>query len=137
MSSIDGVTARNNTKVYIEVNGKRVGRVQSFREDITNNVQVLDELGSAYAVELNKGITHYTFTIARFYCQRDVLEPLKLGQIFSLKVRDYGASSETLEYFKHCAIQSISRDFTVGQAVVAENATVVVAGKGLEAPQPN
>lgn len=135
--STDGVVVRNSTKVYIEVNGARVGRVQSVREDISNNVQVLDELGSAFAVELKKGITHYSFSVARFFCRSDAFERLKLGQIFSLSIIDSSNSDDTgagsreiLEYFERCSIATISRDYTVGQATVGENAQVVTIGQG-------
>lgn len=139
--SYDGIVARNSTKVYIEVNGSRVGRLQSVREDITNNIQVLDELGRAFAVELKKGITHYSFTIARFYARQDVFDSLKLGQIFALSIVDTAnvddtgqGQREVLEYFERCAITSISRDYTVGQAVVGENAQVVTIGQGVAVP---
>lgn len=140
--SSDALYARNATRIYLNVTlpgGKpqRVGRVQSMREDITNNVQVLDELGRAYAVELKKGITHYTFSIAKFYCRSDVFDSLKLGSIFGLSISDHNnaySAYSTLEYFSRCAITAISRDFTIGQAVVGENATVVTIGKGIEIP---
>lgn len=139
--SVDSIIARNNTGVVIVLNGQKVGRVQSIREDISNNVQVLSELGRAYAVELKKGITTYTFSIASFYCRSDVMDKLKLGEIFSLVIRDEKTvgsdgtgSPENLEYFERCAFQSVSRDYTVGQASVGQNAQVVVVGKGLTAP---
>lgn len=134
--SIDGITARNNTLVNLIMAGQRIGRVQQFREDINNNVQVLAELGNAYMVQFNKGITSYSFTIARFYCRADVFDELKLGAPFGLSVRDdgIGAGAETLEYFPSCSIASLSRDYTVGQASVGENATVVVIGKGVTSP---
>lgn len=138
MASVDSTTARQNVKVFLRVkkeNGtyQRVGRVQSFREDQTNNVQVLDELGSEFAVELAKGITHYTFSIARFYCRADVFDALKLGQTFALEINDQ-ATNELLEQFGQCAISAISRDYTVGQAVVAESVTVVAIGSGVQEP---
>lgn len=142
-SSIDAFAARNNTRVYILLNGERVGRVQSIREDIQNNVQVLSELGRAYAVELKKGITTYTFSIAKFYCRNDAMDSLKLGQIFSLAIRDVaatmedgsgGGAAEILEYFAACAITSISRDYTNGAASIGENASVVTIGKGVQIP---
>jgi hypothetical protein len=139
--SYDGIVSRNSTKVYIEVNGQRVGRLQSVREDITNNVQVLDELGRAFAVELKKGITHYSFSIARFYARSDVFDSLKLGQIFALSIVDTSSVDDTgagqrevLEYFERCSITTISRDYTVGQAVVGENAQVVTIGQGIAVP---
>lgn len=141
-ASIDNVLARNSTKVFIQINGARVGRVQQFSETINNNVQVLTELGRAYAAELKKGITTYSFSIARFYCHSDVLEPLKLGAIFSLLVRDAGdvaedglsGVGETLELFQQCAINTISREITNGQASIVENAQVVTIGKGITSP---
>lgn len=144
--SPDSIVSRNASKVYLAINGSPIGRVQSIRQDITNNVQVLDELGSQFAVELKKGITHYTFSIAKFFCRADAFEAIKLGQIFSLAVQDRsnvanflndplqqtaGGTEEQLEYFERCAITSISRDFTVGQAVVGLNASVVAIGQGL------
>lgn len=136
-SSIDNINARNNTRVFIVVDGARVGRVQSFREDITNNVQVLDELGRAFAVELKKGITHYAFNIARFYTRTDVFRSLKLGAVFGLQVQDHAQSAgttngafEVLESFTQCAINTISYDYTTGQATVGQNAAVVAIGRG-------
>jgi hypothetical protein len=143
-SSLDGVTTRSSTKVHLIINGSRVGRVQSLQQSTTNNVQVLSELGSQFAVELKKGITTYTFTIARFYTRKDAFEKLKLGQIFSLEITDdanvsdftndplvSGAGSMVvLELFQACSMTTVARDYTVGQAVVAENATVVTIGQG-------
>jgi hypothetical protein len=132
----DNIQARNSTKVFLKINGVRVGRVQSLRQDITNNVQVLNELGRSFAVELKKGITNYTFSIAKFYARADAFEAIKLGQVFSLAIIDYagvddgGGSEDTLEYFERCAIQTISRDYTIGAATVGENATVVAIGQG-------
>lgn len=135
--SIDGLYSRNSTRIVMQVtppsgHAFTVARVQSMREDITNNIQVLDELGSAYAVELKKGITHFTFNVAKFLTRSESFEPLKAGQIFSLNVHDLAASSgeKTIEFFKHCAINTISSSYSVGQAVVALNATIVVAGRG-------
>lgn len=134
--SIDGVTARNNTLIDILIDGARVGRVQSFREDVSNNVQVLAELGRAYMVELKKGITSYSFTISRFYTRSDVFDSLKKGKVFGLSVADQSVAGnvETLEHFDRCMIQSISSDYTVGQASVGQNATVVVVGQGVGTP---
>lgn len=144
-ASVDSVVARNNSKVYIVVNGAAVGRVQSISESIANNVQVLDELGSQFAVELKKGITHYTFQIARFYCRSDAFEAIKLGQVFSLEIHDRsnvasfsndplagGGAEEILEKFSRCAITSLTRDYSVGQASVGENASVVAIGQGAD-----
>lgn len=133
--SIDSVTSRNNTGVTIILNGLRVGRVQSFREDQANNVQVLAELGSAYMVEMQKGITVYTFQIARFLSRNDVFDALKNGAVFTLATRenitaaDGTPVAESLAYFGRCMIQSISRDYTVGQAAIGVNAQVVTVGK--------
>jgi hypothetical protein len=142
--SLDSITARSSTKVYLSVAGRRVARVQSLQQSITNNIQVLNELGSQFAVELKKGITSYSFTIARFFTRLDAFEDLKLGQVFALEIFDNSAVSDfsgdpltsgsgaatILELFQACSITTISRDFTVGQAVVAENATVVTIGQG-------
>jgi hypothetical protein len=87
-SSIDNSRPQQHPGLHRD-RRQRVGRVQSFREDITNNVQVLDELGRAFAVELKKGITHYTFNIARFYTRKDVFRSLKLGRVFGLQVQDH------------------------------------------------
>lgn len=135
--SIDGITARNNTLVVILFNGQRVGRVQNFRENINNNVQVLAELGRAYMAEMKKGITVYTFSITRFMCRADVMDQLKLGAVFSLGVRDEGVGggrTETIEYFPSCMINSLARDYTIGQASVGESVEVVTIGKGVEVP---
>jgi hypothetical protein len=93
---------------------------------------------------MKKGITTYTFSIARFYTRSDAFEALKLGQFFSLEITDNsntsdfsgdplnsGAGQSTiLELFQSCSITSISRDYSIGQAVVAENASVVTIGQG-------
>lgn len=134
--STDNIQARNSTKVYIKINGARVGRVQSLQQSITNNVQVLNELGRAFAVELKKGITQYSFSIAKFYARNDAFEAIKLGQVFKLEildeagVDDAGGSTDTLELFERCAVQSITRDYTTGAATVGENASVVAIGQG-------
>jgi hypothetical protein len=133
-ASLDQLTARNNTKIYLAINGSRVGRVQQMSHDRSNNVQVLSELGRDVAVELAKGITIHTFTIARFFCRNDVFGGIQNGEPFSLSIRDTAASdgaqasTEVLEYFRQCMVQSISRSFTNGQATVAQNATVVAIG---------
>lgn len=140
-AAVDGIYSRNSTRIYLLVNGQRVGRVQQFREDIANNVQVLAELGNAYMAELKKGITRYSFTIARFYARNDVMDDLKLGRVFSIAVRDQNlvsdggnGRSQQLEYFPACMIDNMSRDYTIGQASVGENATVVTIGKGIQQP---
>jgi hypothetical protein len=139
--SIDSVYSRNSTRIQMAVtppDGPEivVGRIQSMREDITNNVQVLDELGSAYAVELKKGITHFTFTVARFLTRQDAFEALKAGQVFAIRINDIsgGPGDASIEYFNHCAITSLSYDYAVGQAVVGLNATIVTAGRGTGFP---
>lgn len=141
MASTDNINARNNTKVFILINGSRVGRVQSFSESIANNVQVLAELGNQYMVELKKGITSYSFSIAKFYCRSDVSDTIKNGQVFSLMIQDTApgdqaqAAAQVLELFQNCMVQSIDRSFTAGQATVAENAQVVTIGKGIDNPE--
>lgn len=135
LPSIDGLVARNNTLINLLINGLRVGRVQQFREDINNNVQVLAELGSAYMVQLNKGITSYSFSISRFTCRNDAMDLLKKGQVFGLEVQDRGDGGASLEYFPSCAIASISSDYTIGQASVGQNATIAVIGEGIDVPK--
>lgn len=138
-SSIDGIHSRNNTLVVISINGSAVGRVQQFREDQNNNVQVLAELGREYMVEMQKGITSYSFSISKFLTHGDVMDSLKNGQVFSLTVKDTSTiatagNSEILETFSRCMITSLSRDFTIGQAAIGVNASVVTIGKGQGAP---
>lgn len=132
--STDTVNARNNTLISLLVDGQRVGRVQQFHEDQNNNVQVMAELGRDYMVELQKGITSYSFTIATFYVRSDIMDDLKAGLVFGLSVVDSGAGGEVLEQFSRCMIGSLSRDWTIGQAAVGQNAQVVVAGKGVGKP---
>lgn len=137
--SSDTIQARNSTKVYIQINGSRVGRIQSLQQSITNNVQVLNELGRSFAVELKKGITSYSFSIAKFYARADAFEAIKLGQVFKLEIidtagtDDVGGAADTLEMFERCAVQSITRDYTIGAATVGENASVVAIGQGVDA----
>lgn len=132
--SIDGISVRNATRVNLAFrlpggSWARVGRVQSMSEDITNNVQVLTELGSQYAVELKKGITTFSFSIARFYCRNDVFDQLSGGAIFGMMITDdSGSSSVVLEQFQQCALTSVSRSFATGQSTVAQNASVVTIG---------
>jgi hypothetical protein len=91
--SIDNLNARNNTKVFIVVDGQRVGRVQSFREDITNNVQVLDELGRDVRGRAQEG--HHPLHVL----DRPVLHPqrrlpdLKLGKVFALRCGHRGLNA--------------------------------------------
>lgn len=140
-AAIDSLFSRNSTRISILYDGQRVGRVQSVRADMDNNVQVLAELGTAYMAELKKGITRYSFTIAKFYARSDVMDLLKLGRVFSLALHDSNLVSDggsgrpqVLEYFSQCMMTSVSRDYTVGQATVGENASVVTIGKGVVAP---
>lgn len=141
--SIDGSYARNNTKVYLVVNGQRVGRIQSVRLDQSNNVQVLDELGRDVAVELKKGITHYSFSVAKFYARNDVFSDIRDGAIFSLAVRDTAgvntdgtgrAGPQVLEFFQSCMVQTVSFDYTAGAVTVGLNANIVTIGRGIALP---
>lgn len=139
--SIDGLASRNATRVNLAIRlpggaWARVGRIQQVSEDISNNVQVLTELGSQVAVEMKKGITTYSFSISRFYVRSDVFDQLRNGAIFGLMITDDsgvlpnggGGSSIILEQFAQCAITSISRSFGQGQTTVAQNASVVTIG---------
>lgn len=144
--STDSIASRNATKINLQIalpGGAfaRVGRVQSISEDIANNVQVLLELGSQYAVELKKGVSTFSFSIAKMYVHTDVFDQLRGGAIFSLAVTDdsgvtvTGAgTSSVLEMFNSCAITSISRSFAQGQATIAQNASVVTIGNSAGAP---
>src|ERR1035437_839222 len=131
-SSVDSTTSRNATKINLRFlmpggnSWERVGRVQSLSEDITNNVQALMELGSQYVVELKKGITSFTFSIAKMYVRGDKFDDLVNGAIFGLEIADEGIqlsdgtlSPEIIEQFSYCAVTSISRSFQQGQATVA------------------
>lgn len=135
LPSTDAIQARNSTKVNLAFqipggNWARVGRVQSMSEDISNNVQVLMELGSQFAVELKKGITTFSFSIARFYVHTDVFDGLSNGATFAMQITDdSGNGSVVLEQFQSCAINTISRSFQQGQATVGQNASVVVIGQ--------
>lgn len=132
--SIDATYSRNATRVNLAFKlpggpWARVGRVQSLQEDRTNNVQVLTELGSQVAVELKKGITTFTFSIARFYTRSDVFDQLAGGAIFGLMITDDSSSSSVvLEQFQQCAITSVSRSFVGTQTTVGQNASVVTIG---------
>jgi hypothetical protein len=138
--SIDSTFSRNATRINVAIKlpggaWARVGRVQSIQEDIANNVQVLAELGSQVMVELKKGITQFTFSIAKMYVRSDVFDQLRDGAIFGLMISDDsavvpngGGRSIVLEQFKSCALTSVSRTFTSGQATVAQNASVVTIG---------
>lgn len=139
-TSIDSIQARNATKVNLAFqipggNWLRVGRVQSMSEDISNNVQVLMELGSQFAVELKKGITTFSFSIAKFYVHTDVFDQLASGTVFGMQITDdSGRASVVLEQFQSCAMNSVSRSYQSGQATVAQNASVVVIGQSYGNP---
>jgi hypothetical protein len=138
-ASIDNITARNNTLVVLSIDGKAVGRIQQFRQDQNNNVQVLAELGREFMVEMQKGITSYSFSISKFLVHSDVMDTLKNGAVFALTIKDTGTiatagNSEILESFARCMITSVSRDYTIGQAAIGVNASVVTIGKGVGVP---
>lgn len=135
-AAVDAIQSRNNTFVTIKLDGQRVGRIQSFRENQTNNVQVLAELGRDVMAEMLRGIKSYSFSIASFYCHTDAMDRIKNGAVFSLEVRDEAAvgGAEVLEYFARCMVQSLSRDYTVGQAAIGQNAEVVCIGEGIAIP---
>lgn len=138
-ASIDNITARNNTLVVLSIDGSAVGRIQQFRQDQNNNVQVLAELGREYMVEMQKGITSYSFSISKFLVHADVMDSLKNGAVFALTLKDTSTiptagNSEVLESFARCMITSVSRDYTIGQAAIGVNASVVTIGKGVGAP---
>jgi hypothetical protein len=132
-----GITSRNATRINLRINNNRVGRVQSMGRSANNNVQVLRELGAQVAVELKKGISEYTFTIAKMWVHNDVIDELEQGAIFELETVDESAqnpitgsgSTEILDLFKYCAINSLDRQYTAGQATVAANVSVVVIGQ--------
>jgi hypothetical protein len=132
-----GITSRNATRINLRINNSRVGRVQSMSRSANNNMQVLRELGAQVAVELKKGISEYTFSIAKMWARTDVFDELEQGAIFELETVDEsganalsGVGSTTiLDLFKYCAINSIDRQYTAGQATVAVNATVVTIGQ--------
>lgn len=140
--SIDALYTRNATRVNLSIRlpggtWARIGRVQSMTEDIANNVQVLMEIGSQVAVELKKGISTYTFSIAKFYVRSDVFDQLRDGAIFGLMISDDSdsvAGSIVLEQFQQCSMNSVSRSFNQGQATVAQNASVVTIGNSAGNP---
>lgn len=136
------ITSRNATRINLRIakpggGFERVGRVQSMSRSANNNVQVLRELGAQVAVELKKGISEYTFTIAKMWARTDVFDELEQGAIFGLETVDESGISpalgtgaaELLDVFNYCAINSIDRQYTAGQATVAVNATVVTIGQ--------
>jgi hypothetical protein len=132
-----GITSRNATRINLKINNSRVGRVQSLGRSANNNIQVLRELGAQVAVELKKGISEYTFTISKMWVRNDVIDELEQGKVFELETVDEsgvnpvsgGGSSEVLDLFKYCAINSLDRQYTAGQATVATNISVVVIGQ--------
>ena len=143
--SLDSVYSRNATRVNVAIqlpggNFARVGRVQSISKDSQNNVQVLHEIGSQFAVELKKGISTYTFSIAKMYVRSDVFDALELGAIFALAISDdsgvtpTGGQSVVLDQFNQCSISSVSKQYTAGQATVAQNATIVTIGSSAGSP---
>lgn len=164
LSSIDHIVSRNAAQVNLAVKvpgsgWQRVGRVQSFSEDITNNVQVLSEIGSQFMVELKKGITQFSFSIAKFYCHSDLFDELASGMTFGLQIQDFSpdATNENintgintpsgsgpliwgnttpviLEQFESCAFNTVSRSYNNGQVTVGQNATVVVIGQSYGDP---
>jgi hypothetical protein len=123
------ITSRNATRINVVLNGARVGRVQSMGQSAANNMQVLRELGAQVAVELKKGISEYTFSIAKMLIRNDPFIELEQGAIFSLETKDEAVGGEQLDLFNYCAINSIDRQYTAGQATVALNATVVTIGQ--------
>lgn len=131
------ITSRNATRINLKINNERIGRVQSMSASANNNVQVLRELGAQVAVELKKGISEYTFTIAKMLGRPDKFVELEQGAIFELETVDEAGinpalstgTTEALDFFKYCAINSIDRSYTAGQATVALNVTVVTIGQ--------
>ncbi len=132
-----GITSRNATRINLKINNHRVGRVQSMGRSANNNIQVLRELGAQVAVELKKGISEYTFSIAKMWVRNDVIDELEQGAVFELETVDESGinpvtaagSTEVLDLFKQCAINSLDRQYTAGQATIAANASVVVIGQ--------
>jgi hypothetical protein len=123
------IISRNATRINILLNGARVGRVQSMSRSGNNNIQVLRELGAQVAVELKKGISEYTFSIAKMLIRNDPFIEMEQGAIFSLESKDEATGGEQLDLFNYCAINSIDRQYTAGQATVALNVTVVTIGQ--------
>lgn len=130
MSSIDNLTARNNTSVTIAFRGQRVGRVQQFRSSQANNVQVLSELGRDFMVEMQKGLTVFTFSISSFFLRNDVFETIRNGETFGLVVADSAGLAETLDQFDQCMLQSLDRSYSAGAVTVGQDASIVAIGKG-------
>jgi hypothetical protein len=132
-----GITSRNATRINLKINNNRVGRVQSMGRSASNNIQVLRELGAQVAVELKKGISEYSFSIAKMWVRNDVIDELEQGAIFELETVDESGinpvsgagTSEVLDLFRQCAINSLDRQYTAGQATIAANASVVVIGQ--------
>lgn len=136
------IVSRNATRINLRIakpggGYERIGRIQSMSRDANNNVQVLRELGAQVLVELKKGISEYTFTIAKMFVRNDPFEELEQGAIFAIETVDEsgispvtgGGSSSLLDVFNYCAINTIGRSYVAGQATVALNATVVTIGQ--------
>ena len=123
------ITSRNATRINVLLNGARIGRVQSMSRSGNNNIQVLRELGAQVAVELKKGISEYTFSIAKMLIRTDPFIELEQGAIFSLETKDEAVGGEQLDLINYCAINSIDRQYAAGQATVALNASVVTIGQ--------
>lgn len=137
-----GITSRNATRVNLVITApggkpQRVGRVQSINRSVNNNVQVLRELGAQVLVELKKGITEYTFSIAKMWIRNDVFDELEQGAIFELQTQDESANTplntagqtEILDVFKQCAFNTLDRQYAAGQATIMASGTVVVIGQ--------
>jgi len=125
-TAVGDITARNNTSVELLVDGNAVGRIQQFTENVDNNVQVLAELGRDYMVEMQKGVTEYSFTVNSFYVKSDVMDDLKAGVPFTLSITENG--TETVTHFDKCMLDTLKRSYTVGQAAIGQEATIRVIG---------
>jgi hypothetical protein len=131
------ITSRNATRINLRINNKRVGRVQTLGRSAANNIQVLRELGAQVAVELKKGISEYSFSITKMWVRNDVIDELEQGAIFELETVDESGinpvsgsgTSEVLDLFKYCSINSLDRQYTAGQATIAANVSVVTIGQ--------
>lgn len=130
MSALDAITARNNTAITIAFNGQRVGRIQQFSESQANNVQVFGELGRDYMIEMQKGMTAFTFSISSFYVRNDVMDTLRGGAVFGLVLTDGAGVAETIDTFQQCMITSLNRSYSSGAVTVGQDASVVALGKG-------
>lgn len=125
-TAVDDLTARNNTFVSLYIDKEPVGRVQQLTEHVDNNVQALAELGRDRMVELQKGITEYSFTVSSFYVKADKMDLLKSGKPFSLRIAENG--SETITQFDKCMLDTLKRSYTIGQAAIGQEATIKVIG---------